>query len=192
MKRWTVTHKDRKPRRRACGFTLIEVVVALAIVAIGMSAAILAVGQTASDSTYLRDKTLAHWVAMNRLTEVRLQPRAPAIDETSDEVEMAGRKWHWTMTVTQTPVQTMQRIDISVRPEDAPEGSSLAFVTGFYGTAIAPPGSAIVLWEGEARPDGAGPETDEPKPDDGDKSGEPDAPPEDSGEPPSSDPESSP
>jgi general secretion pathway protein I len=191
MRRDFVMDVDSKSPRRGAGFTLIEVVVALAIVAIGMSAAILAVGQTASDSTYLRDKTLAHWVAMNRLTEVRLQGKAPAVDETSDEVEMAGRKWHWTMTVTQTPVQTMQRIDISVRPAEAPEGSSLAFVTGFYGAAVAPPGSAIVLWEGEPRPDGAGPEADEPKPDD-DQSGDSSTPPEDSGEPPSSDPEESP
>lgn len=174
-------------RDRSYGFTLIEVVVALAIVAIGMSAAILAVGQTASDSTYLRDKTLAHWVAMNRLTEVRLQPRAPRVDETSDEVEMAGRTWRWTMTVTQTPVQTMQRIDVSVRLADAPEGSALATVTGFYGTALAPPGSAVVLWEGDPRQAGPPADNDEDETGDpsdtGEQSAEPSDPSEGSEEP---------
>jgi general secretion pathway protein I len=127
-----------------------------------MMAVIQAVSQTASNSSYLRDKTIAHWVAMNRLTEVRLEQSAPKVDETSDEVEMAGREWRWTMEVTQTPVETMRRIDISVRPADAEDGSSMASITGFYGSAIAPPGSALVLWEG--LPKGAkarGPGTDD-------------------------------
>jgi len=130
------------------GFTLIEVLAALIIVSLGMMAVIQAVSQTASNSSYLRDKTLAHWVALNRLTEVRLEQSAPKVDKTSDEVEMAGRTWRWTMAVTQTPVETMRRIDISVRPAEADEESSMASITGFYGSAIAPPGSALILWEG--------------------------------------------
>jgi general secretion pathway protein I len=137
-------HAARAPR----GFTLIEVLAALVIVSLGMMAVIQAVSQTASNSSYLRDKTIAHWVAMNRLTEVRLEQGAPKVDKTSDEVEMAGREWRWTMEVTQTPVETMRRIDISVRPADGQDGSSMASITGFYGSAIAPPGSALVLWEG--------------------------------------------
>ncbi len=130
------------------GFTLIEVLAALIIVSLGMMAVIQAVSQTASNSSYLREKTIAHWVAMNRLTQARLEPGAPKVDKTSDEVEMAGREWRWTMTVTQTPVETMRRIDISVRPAEADEDSSMATITGFYGSAIAPPGSALIVWEG--------------------------------------------
>ena len=135
-------------RVRDRGFTLIEVMVSLVIVALGMLGAIQAVSQIAGNSGYLRDKTLAHWVAMNRLTEVRLQKTAPAVDKSSDEVEMAGRRWKWTMEVTQSPVETIRRIDISVRPEDSPEGAKLASVTGFYGTAVAPPGTALIAWQG--------------------------------------------
>jgi general secretion pathway protein I len=138
----------RDVSRSASGFTLIEVVVALLVVSLGMLGVIQAVSQTASNSGYLRDKTLAHWVGMNRLTEVRLQKSAPSIDKSSDEVEMGGRTWKWTMDVTQTPVETIRRIDITVRPEDSPEGTKLATVTGFYGTAVAPPGSALVAWQG--------------------------------------------
>src|SRR5262249_31353453 len=130
------------------GFTLIEVIVALVVVALGMLGVIQAVSQTAGNSGYLRDKTVAHWIAMNRLTEVRLQKAAPAVDKTSDEVEMANRKWKWTMNVTQSPVETIRRIDITVRPSEANEDSSLASVTGFYGTAVAPPGSALIAWQG--------------------------------------------
>ena len=138
------------------GFTLIEVIVALVVIGLGMLGVIQAVSQTAGNSSYLRDKTIAHWVGMNRLTEIRLQKTAPGIDKTSDEVEMAGRRWKWTMNVTQTPVETIRRIDISVRPAEAKEGASLASVTGFYGTAVAPPGTALVAWQGVG-PGGAGP-----------------------------------
>lgn len=141
----------RQPMR---GFTLIEVLAALVIVALGMMAVIQAVGQAASNSTYLREKTIAHWIAVNQLTETRLQRTPPKIDETSDEVEMAGRTWRWTMTVTQTPVESMRRIDISVRPADADAGSSMASITGFYGAAIAPPGSALIDWDGLTPPTG--------------------------------------
>jgi len=136
------------PRRGQRGFTLIEVVVALIVVSLGMLAVIETVGGTARNSSYLRDKTVAHWVAMNKLTEVRLLPNAPAVDKSSDEVEMAGREWRWTMEVKQTPVETIRRIDISVRPSEAPEKSSMAFVSGFYGTAVAPPGTTMVQWKG--------------------------------------------
>jgi general secretion pathway protein I len=130
------------------GFTLIEVVVALIVVSLGMLAVIETVGGTARNSSYLRDKTIAHWVAMNKLTEVRLLPNAPAVDKSSDEVEMAGRDWRWTMEVKQTPVESIRRIDVSVRPSEAPEKSSMAFVSGFYGSAVAPAGTTTILWKG--------------------------------------------
>jgi general secretion pathway protein I len=130
------------------GFTLIEVMVALMVVALGMTAVIQAVGDTASNSAYMREKTIAHWIAMNKVTEVRLLPTAPKIAKTSDDIEMAGRTWRWTMDVQATPVESVRRIDITVRPKEAGEKTSLASVTGFYGTAIAPPGTVIVDWSG--------------------------------------------
>jgi general secretion pathway protein I len=177
--------KPRHPR----GFTLIEVMVALVVIALGMLGVIQAVSQTASNTGYLRDKTVAHWVGMNQLTEVRLQKSAPGIDKTSDEVEMSGRRWKWTMDVTQTPVETIRRIDISVRPADAKEGSSLASVTGFYGSAVAPPGSALVAWQGagDGPPPRQGDEDDEQQPPQHQPPGEND-PPEPDEPPPETDP----
>jgi general secretion pathway protein I len=173
-------HAQLASARHLRGFTLIEVIVALLVIALGMLGVIQAVSQTAGNSGYLRDKTVAHWVAMNQLTAVRLQKSAPSIDKSSDEVEMAGRKWKWTMDVQQTPVETIRRIDISVRPADAKEGSSLASVTGFYGTAVAPPGSTLVAWQGvgdgEGPPGRQGDEDDDQQPPQNQPPGEDDPP----------------
>jgi general secretion pathway protein I len=185
------TERAARPaaQRTALGFTLIEVIVALVIIGLGMLGAIQAVSQTAGNSGYLRDKTIAHWVAMNRLTEIRLQKTAPGIDKTSDEVEMAGRRWKWTMNVTQTPVETIRRIDISVRPSEAKEGASLASVSGFYGTAVAPPGSALISWQGVADggPQRQGDQDEDQQPPPKNQPGEED-PPEPDEQPPDADP----
>lgn len=139
------------------GFSLIEVLAALVVVSLGMLSVIEAVSQTASNTAYLRDKTIAHWVAMNRLTEMRLEGQAPRIAKNSDEVEMAGRRWRWTAEVTQTPVESMRRIDVKVRLADGDAASSLAAVTGFYGAAVAPPGTTVLMWQGNGEaPGGSG------------------------------------
>lgn len=141
-------HAEQSRRAGAHGFTLIEVLVALAVVAIGMLGVIQAVGFSAQTSSYLREKTIAHWVAMNRLTEARLLPDPPSEGKSSDTVEMAGLRWHWTMEVQPTLVESMRRIDITVRMADGPEDSSLAAISGFYGSALAPPGRTFIDWSG--------------------------------------------
>ena len=135
------------------GFTLIEVLAALVIVALGMIAAIQAVTQSARNGVYLRDKTLAHWIGMNVLTERRLQSAPPDVAESTGRVEYAGQLWQWSMKVTQTQVSSLRRMDIIVRRADAPEGTSLASVSGFYGTAIGGAGGGGPLqWAGAGAP----------------------------------------
>lgn len=137
---------SRARRRRSRGFTLIEVLAALVIVALGMLGVIQAVTQTARNGTYLREKTLAHWIAMNVITERRLLAAPPDVAESSDEVEFAGQRWRWTMQVTQTEVESLRRMDVSVRPADRPDGEALVTVTGFYGTAIGAVGGGTLPW----------------------------------------------
>lgn len=115
------------------GFTLIEVVVALAIVAIGMLAVFKTIGDTASNVAYLRDRSFASWIADNRITEMRLSGEMPSVDETEGDVEFAGRRWFWTTKVSQTQVEGLRRIDVSVRREEDAEGSSLVTLAGFVG-----------------------------------------------------------
>ena len=147
------------------GFTLIEVLAALVIVALGMLAAIQAVTQAARNGTYLREKTLAHWIGMNVLTERRLQQSPPDVAESTGRVEFAGEQWQWTMRVTQTQVESLRRMDIAVRRVDGREGTALANVSGFYGSAIGGAGGAGLAWNGGGAPgDGEG---------DGDNGGQP-------------------
>jgi general secretion pathway protein I len=141
-----------KNRGQSPGFTLIEVLAALVIVALGMMAAIQAVNQTARNGTYLREKTLAHWIGMNVVTERRLQSSPPDVAESTGQVDFAGTRWQWTMKVTQTDVETMRRMDVSVRMASADEKSSLATVSGFYGTAIGAAGGQSLSWVGNGAP----------------------------------------
>ena len=159
---------DHRRARRECarGFTLIEVLAALVIVALGMLGVIQAVTQTARNGTYLREKTLAHWIAMNVITERRLLAAPPDVAESSDDVEFAGQRWRWTMTVTQTEVESLRRMDVSVRPADRPDSEALVTVTGFYGTAIGAVGGGTLPWTdgqpgtGDEAEDGGGDEGD--------------------------------
>jgi general secretion pathway protein I len=144
-------------RGQSNGFTLIEVMAALIIVSLGMLAVITAVSQTASNSAYLREKSVAHWVAMNRVTELRLAPQSPATGDTSGEVEMAGKRWRWSAQVSQTNISTMRRIDVSVAPlTDAKslldEDSHYATITGFYGEKIAQPGTVFAQFDAPPPP----------------------------------------
>ncbi len=143
-------------RCRTHGFTLIEVLAALVIVALGMLGAITAVNQATGTGTYLREKTLAHWIAMNVITERRLQQSPPELSESGDELEFAGQRWRWTMKVTQTAVDSLRRMDVSVRLAAAADGSSLATVSGFYGTAVGAAGGTAVTWGDGATPGGDG------------------------------------
>jgi general secretion pathway protein I len=138
------------------GFTLIEVLAALVIVALGMIAAIQAVTQSARNGTYLREKTLAHWIGMNVITERRLQSSPPDVAESTGRLEFAGQQWQWGMKVTQTQVASLRRMDVAVRRADAPESATpLATVSGFYGTAVGGAGSSGRLpWSGGGESDG--------------------------------------
>ncbi|HEY7672789.1 MAG TPA: type II secretion system minor pseudopilin GspI [Gammaproteobacteria bacterium] len=108
-------------RKRAAGFTLIEAVVALVIVALGMMALYMQLNQYAVTATYMEEKTLASWIATNELTELSIAPSWPELGTEEDEVEFAGRVWRYTVEVSETEVANLRRVDVSVARADQPE-----------------------------------------------------------------------
>ena len=92
--------RQRHPDFRK-GFTLIEVMVALLVLALAMSALQLRIGQTIDSAAYLRDKTIAQWVALNQLELLRIATRfgnAPPQQQLTGTATMAGRTWYWVLT----------------------------------------------------------------------------------------------
>jgi general secretion pathway protein I len=125
---------------RTKGFTLVEVLVALAIVTIGMAALLAALGSSADSATYQRDKTFAEWVALNRIEEVRVALQRPTKGKSEGEAEMAGVKWKWAQEVLETEVKGILRVDVSAKPADAQVGKDVWYTTvsAIVGDALAP------------------------------------------------------
>ena len=139
--------RDVRHVRHARGFTLVEVLVALMVVAIGLAALMVAVSGTARSSAYLRDKTLAQWIALNRITEVRLNVTKFGQNTDKGELVFAGRTWHYDTRYFDTSIATMKRVDVRVYEGDAKaKGNPLAEATGFLGTSLSQPGSSTVDW----------------------------------------------
>ena len=95
-----VSTKSKKVNKHAAGFTLVEVLVALAIIAISMSAALSTSGSQASSAAYLKQKTIANWVAMNEITQFQLAKSITTTGKTDGDAKMAGITWYWTREIT--------------------------------------------------------------------------------------------
>jgi general secretion pathway protein I len=131
---------------RAGGFTLIEVLVALAIVTIGMAALLGTLSSSADTVAYLRDKSCANWVALNQIALVRISGQLPAPGKSDGDVDFAGRKWHWHQEVNTMQVPGMVRMDVSVRPADVESADS---DRGWYATVSGISGDAVGLARGD-------------------------------------------
>lgn len=119
---------------RTRGFTLVEVMVALAIVALALPALLFALHQQVDGTGYLRDKSLAQIVANNKLVELRLLAAARGElfqGADSGREELAGREWFWRVESTPTQVQGFFRIEISVSSSEDESASSLLSLVAF-------------------------------------------------------------
>ena len=129
------------------GFTLVEVLVALVVVALGLTALLVAVNGAAHTSGYLRDKTLAQWIALNRLSEVRLNVTKFGQNTDTGELDFASRKWHYDTRYFDTSIASMKRVVVRVYHGDAKtKGNPVAQAVGFLGSSLSPPGATIADW----------------------------------------------
>jgi general secretion pathway protein I len=118
------------PVKANSGFTLVEVLVALAVVTIALAAVMRGLSQSIDMSASLRDRTVAMWIAQNRLATHQVQKDWPAMDTTEGDTDMADRSWHWKEQVTAAPGEAeMRQIHIEVRLASGQQ--TLARLIGF-------------------------------------------------------------
>ena len=149
-----LTNRSRRPQ----GFTLIEVMVSLVIVAIALTGISVTMGGMLNTATTLRDRTYASWIAQNKIVEIRAAGAFPDLGESTGEVDYANSEWEWRMVIAETGVEDLLRIDVSVsHPGD---DDPIRTVTGFVGEPVVP-GQSNQVWISGAFGSGARSSNDE-------------------------------
>lgn len=129
--------------RTSRGFTLLEVMVALTIVSLSLIFVATSMSQMVFEAQTMRNRTYASWIAQNRIAELRLAAATPDVGASNGEVQFANTDWSWRAVVSETGVDDLYRIDVSV--SFAGSDDNIRSVTGFVG----PPGSpgiASSIW----------------------------------------------
>jgi general secretion pathway protein I len=116
--------------QRNQGFTLIEVLVALTIFAVGVLATLRAMGIAIGGSDEQRTRLLAGWVAQNRLAEIRALGRFPPIGANEGEVTMGGQKFFWREETKGTPNPLFRRVDVTIHAAKG-DSHALSRLSGF-------------------------------------------------------------
>ena len=125
-------------RSTARGFTLVEVLVALAVLAIALAAVMRAMAQAIDTTATLRQHEVALWVAQNRLVQHEMSQDWPSVDTTDGDADMGGRKWYWREQVSTTPEPKIRRIEITIR-ETADSKETVAKLVGYLRNAAPTP-----------------------------------------------------
>lgn len=114
------------------GFTLIEVLVALVIIAVALGGAVKVMGSAASNASIMSQKTFAQWVGLNQLTQAKLDGVWLKPGESKGDAEMVHQKWRWVQKVSTTEVDDVNRVEVSVYKASADKDvQPLAHVVGF-------------------------------------------------------------
>ena len=120
-----ISFGSRLPRglRAFAAFTLLEVMIALLVIAIGLGAVINTTSETRWKAGILKEKTIASWIAQNEIARYRAK-------RTWSNRSMAGADWEWNMRISATDDPSLRRIDIDVflRGEDDVKASMTGFI----------------------------------------------------------------
>jgi general secretion pathway protein I len=121
---------------RAAGFTLVEVMVALAIAGLSLAAVAASISQMVDAGSAMQERTYASWIAQNKITELRLANVIPEVSTTTGEVEYAALEWAWRATISESGVDNLFRVDVEV--SYAGSDDIIRTVTGFIGEPRVP------------------------------------------------------
>jgi general secretion pathway protein I len=123
-------------RRRIRAFTLVEVMVALAIIALSLTAVAAKMGRMIDTSNSMRERTYASWIAQNKIAEMRLENILPEVSSSSGDVDYANMTWRWRAVVSESGIENLYRVDVEVF--DATGDILIRKVTGFIGEPVIP------------------------------------------------------
>lgn len=128
-------------RSAQSGFTLVEVLIALAILAIALPALMVNISAQINGFGHMRDKSAAHWVAMNKMTELRLQneyrQHLPK-DRQRGDVELMGRDWYWEIDTEQTENKQLLQVTVQVRDSNDSDVNPVASVMNYFVLPVVP------------------------------------------------------
>lgn len=130
------------PRR---GFTLIEVLVSLVVVALGVAAVMTSMISAARSTDRLRERAYAEWIAANRITEVRVDREFPSLGVTEGVARMADRDWQWRQDVRATALDGVVQITVEARP--AGVDNWIVTMSGARGRDVIASGNADGIWD---------------------------------------------
>ncbi len=117
--------------RAARGFTLIEILIALAVLAVAMGSIIKAASDYTGGLVHLRDRTMAAWVARNVLNEFQVRSEWPRVGERKGSMEMGRYEWRWRVQVSQTDEPELRRLDVEVLSPDEDSDATITVLSGF-------------------------------------------------------------
>jgi general secretion pathway protein I len=114
------------------GFTLLEVLIALAVLALSMGAVIKATSDYTGNQSYLRDRTMAIWVARNILVQYQVSGEWLSVGERKGTEEMGNQEWRWLARISQTEESELRRMDVEVYPLDSDDDENpVSVLSGF-------------------------------------------------------------
>ena len=143
---------ERRPNNKQRGFTLIEVLIALSIVAVALPALVMRVQSVSENTGYIEQKTYAFWVAQNKMEELMLDYRLKNTfpkTKLHDTVEFGGKEWYWEVEADTTGQEGVYRMQVSV-------GNDEDDILASYGAFIRDKGRTAQAGQGPSAPGGSG------------------------------------
>ncbi|MFK7829225.1 MAG: type II secretion system minor pseudopilin GspI [Congregibacter sp.] len=125
--------------RSNTGFTLVEVMVALMIVALTLPALLFGLDQQIDGTAYLRDRSMAQMVASNRMSELRLLlgPGGRSLTgRLAGSEDLAGRTWYWSVQTQTTEVPNYSRVEVRVQALEEDDAPALATLVAYLAVGL--------------------------------------------------------